>query len=44
MNDKEFKKLLKKYGPKQMLSFEINERIKLTAKQLKILMEENNGK
>lgn len=40
MNDKEFKKFLKKYGAKQVESFWINSIIELTPKQRKIINEE----
>nr|DAU67702.1 MAG TPA: hypothetical protein [Caudoviricetes sp.] len=40
MNDKKFKKLLEKYGAKQVESFWINSIIELTPKQRKIINEE----
>ena len=40
MNDKGFKKLLKKWGAKQVESFWINSIIELTPNQRKIINEE----
>lgn len=40
MNDKEFKKLLEKWGAKQVESFWINSIIELTPKQRKIINED----
>lgn len=40
MDDKEFKRLLKKWGAKQVESFWINSIIELTPKQRKIINEE----
>lgn len=45
MDDKEFKRLLKKCGAKQVESFWINSIIELTPKQRKIIEQElENGK
>ena len=37
LSDKEFEKLLKKYSVKTMMTFEINEIVKYTPEQKKIL-------
>lgn len=37
ITDKEFNELLKKYGVKTMISFDINETLKFSSKQLKKL-------